>query len=1044
MRAGRAEWDGGARALIVLLIALLASTAHGAEIRVLSGPGSVSTITVGAEPDARVEDRTPGAQPATARQGPASTGQTFTGEITLWLPGFVVPRAAAVEVNDPIVSTVRLFPEEDGTAVIIFVRQPVTYSVSQPSPTGSIRVEVRGRTRGLIATPGRPGGPPKLARPPSTGDPEVSVDAESLSYDQQGDVLTARGGVTLTRGDTTLTADEVAYDRTRGLVDAQGHVVLADPDATIEGDRGHLDLNEETGWVESATGTLPRNRFILEAGRVEKQGGAQYSISEGVFTTCECGGLERPSWSIAGEKTDIRVGGAGIVRGLKLRVKDVPVLWVPYFIFPANTDRQSGFLLPRTGYSNRRGFVYEQPFYWAISKSSDATIALDVETSARIGVIGEYRYALSQRTRGQFTAAYFNEGIRGRTRGTVETGGVEADIPENRFAFAGKHSSPFYGKSKFFLDLFAVSDDLFLREINNFAFAANRDLGLRSTRFTTSRTGVIKRWMRGLSLLEGDYYQDLIDPQSVALQRLPRLEAEHAIPLFGDRLVGRLAGEGTHFWREEGYQGLRGDLAPELFLPLQLGRLVQASVTGRVRETAYYLTDRRQVAFVVPNDPFVTLEQDFDRFRVAPELPRLERERTRELAEVHARAGTEFARVFSFGHLGIDKLKHTIEPEVQYLFIPQVGRPITNNFQLPTCAELQAQGITPERGENCEATLFSEGFLFDERDAINRRNFVSYGVTTRLLARGPAAAVAPVAAPEPVEGPKAPETPESPEAALAPNLDDDVEDEEEDELADAEGPEMEAVPAGLSRDTIPAFVGPPVPRRAGAGGVTAPARELLRATILHGYDISRPLVGRSHASDVDLGIRLTPLDWLGMSYNTTASVEDSAIRGMTVGLFAREPWWTPSALARYQTASSIAMSYRFVEDNVNRLQSGDPTALLLNTPGVNEIDGAVYLRLSNNVGFTFLSRYDLNTTPEIGPHFLERDYLLRLISRCNCWVLDAGFSDKFNPDERILRIQFTLIGLGSFGRSPGTQDYVRFAPLQGLGSRRPGSYGGLN
>jgi hypothetical protein len=204
-------------------------------------------------------------------------------------------------------------------------------------------------------------------------------------------------------------------------------------------------------------------------------------------------------------------------------------------------------------------------------------------------------------------------------------------------------------------------------------------------------------------------------------------------------------------------------------------------------------------------------------------------------------------------------------------------------------------------------------------------------------------------------------------------------------------------------------------------------------------------VENSHFSDVDLGLRLTPVDWLGLSYNATANLEDSAIRGMAVGAVVREPWWTPSPLARYQTASTVALSYRFVESNVNRLQPNDPTDLLLASPGVNEIDGSVYLRLGNNVGFTFLSRYDLNTTPETGPHFLERNYLLRLISRCNCWILDAGVSDKFNPDERVFRIQLTLVGLGSFGRATGPQDYVRFAPLSGLGGRGFGSgYGGFN
>jgi len=127
------------------------------------------------------------------------------------------------------------------------------------------------------------------------------------------------------------------------------------------------------------------------------------------------------------------------------------------------------------------------------------------------------------------------------------------------------------------------------------------------------------------------------------------------------------------------------------------------------------------------------------------------------------------------------------------------------------------------------------------------------------------------------------------------------------------------------------------------------------------------------------------------------------------------------------------------------LQPGDPTAVLFDRPGVNEIDGSVYVRLGNYVGFTFMSRYDLNETPESGPHFLERDYLLRLISRCNCWILDAGVADKFNPDERVFRIQFTLVGLGSFGRSPLQNNYMGFAPLSGLasGAFRPGSsYGG--
>src|SRR4030095_14186471 len=106
-------------------------------------------------------------------------------------------------------------------------------------------------------------------------------------------------------------------------------------------------------------------------------------------TTCKCAGVEKPSWSVGGRRTDVELNGIGIVRGATFRVKDVPVLWFPILPFPALTERASGFLVRPVACSNRRGFVYQQPFFWNISKSQDATLALDVETSARVGILAE-------------------------------------------------------------------------------------------------------------------------------------------------------------------------------------------------------------------------------------------------------------------------------------------------------------------------------------------------------------------------------------------------------------------------------------------------------------------------------------------------------------------------------------------------------------------------------------------------------------------------------------------------------------------------------
>jgi hypothetical protein len=233
-------------------------------------------------------------------------------------------------------------------------------------------------------------------------------------------------------------------------------------------------------------------------------------------------------------------------------------------------------------------------------------------------------------------------------------------------------------------------------------------------------------------------------------------------------------------------------------------------------------------------------------------------------------------------------------------------------------------------------------------------------------------------------------------------------------------------------------------------------RELARASILHGYDISRPLVGESHASDIDLGLRLTPLDWLAFSSNTTVSAQQSTVRGVSIGVVGHELWQPASVLRNFQSPTTFGISYRFVENGVDQaLASSAAQEELLGGAGVNELDGSAYIRLGSFIGFTFLSRYSFNDAPVVdsqgravlgangqqlvtGGHFLERDYFVRLISRCNCWLLEAGVADKFNPDERLFRVQFTLIGLGSFGQGPLNRNYVGFSAVNQPGFTRPG------
>src|SRR5690606_13372231 len=71
------------------------------------------------------------------------------------------------------------------------------------------------------------------------------------------------------------------------------------------------------------------------------------TIDNGVFTRCEPGDN---SWQVAGSTIELdRQEGRGTARNVTLRVKDTPVLYLPWVSFPIDDRRMSGFLAPVIG-----------------------------------------------------------------------------------------------------------------------------------------------------------------------------------------------------------------------------------------------------------------------------------------------------------------------------------------------------------------------------------------------------------------------------------------------------------------------------------------------------------------------------------------------------------------------------------------------------------------------------------------------------------------------------------------------------------------------
>ena len=481
------------------------------------------------------------------------------------------------------------------------------------------------------------------------GSGEINVTADKITAGNGANQIEASGNVEIKRQEMTLKAGAVRFNRQTQEVEASGRVSVDDPEWKVRSaDSIKMNMATEMGVIENGDVFLEEGHVSISGRRFQKFGGQTYHVDDGFFTTCLCESGS-PSWKFSAEQMDLTLEGSGTIKNGYLYILDVPVFYLPYGVFPLRTERQTGFLFPKFGHSTIEGFRYQQPFFWAISKSTDATLEFDLESRARIGFLGEFRTKIDRDSDFAAHASFFNENLRGNAKDAVVDRTIaDQDIPKNRWSIIGTHR---YGSASDWLtfsDFAAYRDDLFTRElIERFDLTGTRESDIRRSRFGESNFGLFKSWNDAFFKSEFNLYQDFIQPDSGTLQRTPQIAFWGRRFLSALPLEFRWRAEAVNYLRRQGGDGLRLDLRPELILPFRLASHWVGALSVAPRETAYHVYSP-----VKSND----------------------RNISRELVEMRANIGTSVSRVFGFNNLGLSQIKHVIEPELSYLFVPSVDQ----------------------------------------------------------------------------------------------------------------------------------------------------------------------------------------------------------------------------------------------------------------------------------------------------------------------------------------------------------------------------------
>jgi LPS-assembly protein len=454
----------------------------------------------------------------------------------------------------------------------------------------------------------------------------VDVQADRMEYSETERRILASGAVRVTLGNRNLYADEVSVDLDKEVLVASGHVILTEGPSRLEGDRIEYNYRTNLGVIENGQGTL-ESGVSFSGVEIRREGERQYALKEARFTGCRAcqPAPETPDWEFRASDATIYQDEWIASRNTSFWIKGIPAMYSPVLALPMG-PRRTGFLIPRLGYGSNDGFMVRQPFFWAISRSQDATLTPIYRTKRGFEIDGEYRYVMDARSGGQFSGRYLHD---------LRSGSEAADRGDVRWVH-GQHLSPTW---VFKADASYQSDRRVTRDFVDSSVTERTQRVLDSNIFLTQTTS---QYML-LGLVE--VTEDLTNIGETRLSRLPEVRFQWLpTPLFSLPLVGEAQTSAVYFERSGTDNAGRFDLHPVLHLPFAPVPWLASTTSVGLRETVYSLA----------------AQPGGDTNRV--------------LVDLGQRFGSTFLRRFEDPGFGFGRLTHIVEPSLQYEYVPWVDQ----------------------------------------------------------------------------------------------------------------------------------------------------------------------------------------------------------------------------------------------------------------------------------------------------------------------------------------------------------------------------------
>jgi LPS-assembly protein len=234
----------------------------------------------------------------------------------------------------------------------------------------------------------------------------ITLQADSLFRDSENEIVELEGHVQVIFQNQHLKCEKARINLRAKTVDAWGDVLVTSTQANIGGDRVVLDYESSTGVIYS--GYVQSGTVLFEGSVINKTSEVDYLANDAKYTACTtC----PEAWSFSGTKIRAELGGYAYIKSSWMHFGGVPFFWLPYLIVPLKSDRQTGLLTPTIDIESPGGLVLGQPFFWAISRSQDATMTVKNYELRGVKPLLEYNYMLGPSSYGRLNAGYLRDKV---------------------------------------------------------------------------------------------------------------------------------------------------------------------------------------------------------------------------------------------------------------------------------------------------------------------------------------------------------------------------------------------------------------------------------------------------------------------------------------------------------------------------------------------------------------------------------------------------------------------------------------------------------